>query len=252
MRGFAHFSGNKLLCGGYGHPEYDDRLMATLQNVLESSPDDPVCSSRFDEVGEGTFDIHTFVADELNIHRKKGKGINFGIVYGMGKRKLARQLGWDASEAQTYLQKYYDKFPEILELQTAIKSRLRERGFIFDPFGRRYNLTPDRAYVGLNRLIQGWAASVCKVGYIRVCELFEKPAFGAGSPDPIMRRPSKSGARVLKVVHDEFVSEVARELDTPALDIGVRTCMTAFTSLNVPLGTSSERSLRSWDETQPI
>jgi DNA polymerase I-like protein with 3'-5' exonuclease and polymerase domains len=128
-----------------------------------------------------------------------------------------------------------------------IKQKLRERGYIFDPFGRRYHLELSRAYVGLNRLIQGWAASMFKVGFVRTCALFASPWYG-GQVHPIMRRPMMMGPKVLTCVHDELDSEVPVEFDDGLLDFSVRSCMTLMGGLRIPLSTSSESSAKSWDD----
>ncbi len=255
MRGFAHYSGNALLCNGYGSPPSDEEITDELSMIYEvvdgRDPHMALAQAylmRHADLEANPFDIHAFVSDELDINRKKGKGINFGIVYGMGKRKLARQLGWTIVEGREYLARYYAKFPEIQTIQMHIKQRLRERGYVFDPFGRRYFLPMNRSYVGLNRLIQGWAATVMKVGFVRISELFASPALGGGSVHPVMGRRTPDECRGLKIVHDEIIAEVLHKHNTQNLDFMVRSCMTLMHGLNVPLGTSSEMSDRSWDE----
>lgn len=258
MRGFAHFSNNKLLCEGYGTPMTEDDVDSELEYIRAVMEEVSVAHiqgvdfERHKRMEDSPFDIHQFVADQLGIGRKSAKGINFGIVYGMGKKKLARGLGWSVDEGKRYLYDYYGRFPEIQTIQTKIKQALRARGYVFDPFGRRYYLPMNKSYVGLNRLIQGWAASAFKVGFARVSDLMESPGFGGGSVDPITGRRSADGMRILTCIHDELMAEVHRDLDTPQLDWAVRSCMTAFYGLKVPLASSSERSHRSWDEAYDV
>lgn len=255
MRGFAHFSGNKLLCGGYGVAIADEAIGDELQAIRRIGEG----SDFFEELDRlgidihrheraDPFDIHQFVADEIDLARKPAKGINFGLVYGMGMKKLSRSLGWTPEQGRIYFAKYNGRFPEILEMQAMIKTMLRRRGYIFDPFGRRYYLPSSRAYVGLNRLIQGWAATVCKVGMVRTCELFESSAFGGLDVDIVTGRRTQDACMIRNAVHDEFIAELAQQFDDLRTDYCVRSCMTLFHGLNVPLGTSSERSHRSWDE----
>lgn len=254
MKGFAHFSGNKLLCDGYGAPVDPATIQRELiaLNAVRSGTDPRVAFIGLDvgrhETLERTnkFDIHKFVSQEIEISRKEAKGINFGIVYGMGQRKLCRNLGWDANKGKYYLGQYHGKFPEINTVQAMIKQKLRERGYIFDPFGRRYYLEMSRAYVGLNRLIQGWAASMFKVGFVRTCDLFASPWYG-GEVHPVMRRPIMVGPKVLTCVHDELDEEIPVEFDDGLLDFAVRSCMTLMGGLRIPLSTSSESSSKSWD-----
>ncbi len=263
VRGFAHYTGNSLLCGGYGEPlsnEFLDRNLGFIQDLMVA--DDPAFMELAQRAGidpnyhfdlsSRPFDAHQFVADELGIHRKGAKGINFGIIYGMGKKKLARSLGWSVADGKRYLADYNMKFPEIAQMQLQIKMTLRKRGYIFDPFGRRYFLPMSKSYVGLNRLIQGWAASAFKVGFVRMSELSESPGFGAGSRDPITGTRRREGMRILTCIHDENMAEVHRDLDGPMVDWSVRMCMVGIHGLKVPLGTSSERSTRSWDEAKEI
>lgn len=251
MRGFAHFSGNKLLCSGYGTPMSSDDVVRSLDAVQEAMVTGhlPMTINRryHYDLEDNPFDIHSFVGKEVDITRKDAKGINFGILYGMGKRKLARERGWPPDKAAVYLRRYHGKFYEIEELQDMIKAALRRRGYIFDPFGRRYYLPMSKSYIGLNRLIQGWAASVFKLGFVRIVAMMESPHFGASGVDPITRRPMMDGSKILSCIHDEHLMEVLRELNTPMFDWCVRTNMTAVHGLKVPLGTSSEESDGSWD-----
>ena len=259
LRGFAHFTGNQLMCGGYGAPMSDEYLTQNLgfiQALMDRN--EPAFMEMAREFGidvdyhfdleSRPFDAHQFVADELGIPRKGAKGINFGIIYGMGKKKLARSLGWSVMEGKAYLAAYNQKFPEIAQIQLKIKQTLRKRGYIFDPFGRRYFLPMSKSYVGLNRLIQGWAATTFKVGFVRMCEMSESPGFGAGSVDPLLRVRTRDGMRVLTCIHDENMAEVHKELDGPMVDWAVRMAMVGIYGLRVPLGTSSERSPVSWDK----
>jgi DNA polymerase I-like protein with 3'-5' exonuclease and polymerase domains len=235
------------------------RELGVIKLAMDSGSMDPILAlpdstiDRHSELEKSPFDIHAFVADQLGISRKAAKGINFGIVYGMGKKKLGRSLGWSAAEAAEYLGNYHGQFPEISSVQERIKAKLLERGFIFDSFGRRYYLPSSRAYVGLNRLIQGWAASAFKLGYVRMCDMYASSTFGGSGIHRITRRPMPEACKVLACIHDENMSEIHTSLDTRHTDWAIRTCMTAAHDLLVPLGSSSERSSiehgnGSWDE----
>ena len=100
LRGFAHFTGNNLLCGGYGSPlsEYQvDEELRYIRDIMAQVAGAHsmygVDWERHVRMENSPFDAHQFVADELGIPRKGAKGINFGIIYGMGKKKLSRGLG---------------------------------------------------------------------------------------------------------------------------------------------------------------
>lgn len=251
MRGFANMSRNKLLCSGYGDPLGDGDIAREMDAFNTFIATGMVPSNinlrRHLELEARPFDIHKFVAQEIDCSRGDAKGINFGLVYGMGKKKLARERGWGREQAETYLGRYHSKFFEIATLQAAIRDALARRGYVFDSFGRRYYLPVDKAYVGLNRLIQGWAASVFKVGFVRACRVFESTPMGGTPFHRVTRRPMPGKSGSLTCVHDELSSEVEKERDTIQLDWAIRTGMTAIHGLVVPLGTSSEGSDISWD-----
>jgi DNA polymerase I-like protein with 3'-5' exonuclease and polymerase domains len=143
-------------------------------------------------------DYHQILADKLGIPRNPTKRINFGILYGMGKGKTTTTLRReiienDAQELRAHLYAtYYDPFaevppiteaipqlvlvtmaenilkeyhvqnPKIKQMQAQIKQLLGQRGYVKGYFGRRAYLGMDRAYVGLNRVIQGTAADLFK------------------------------------------------------------------------------------------
>jgi DNA polymerase I-like protein with 3'-5' exonuclease and polymerase domains len=58
-------------------------------------------------------DIHQHTADALDIPRFAGKTINFGIIYGMSKYKLARELRCSVEEAEQKLLEYGETYPAI-------------------------------------------------------------------------------------------------------------------------------------------
>lgn len=143
-------------------------------------------------------DYHQLLADKLGIPRNPTKRINFGILYGMGKGKTTMTLRREIIEhdspelrahlyaqyfdpfetvpdmntaipldvlnvmADNILKEYHNKLPSIKAMQGEVKQLLRSRGYIKDYYGRYFYLPVDKAYVGLNRVIQGCAADVFK------------------------------------------------------------------------------------------
>jgi DNA polymerase I-like protein with 3'-5' exonuclease and polymerase domains len=258
MRLFGHYSGNRLLCEGYGKPMSDELMTRELHVIREVALGGASMVHAFrntdvrrharGDMSADAFDIHQFVASELGIRRKPAKAINFGIVYGMGQKKITRSLGFSLAEGKAYLARYHARFPEIQITQAMIKSALRNRGYIFDEAGRRYYLPIQKAYIGLNRLIQGFAAVVFKMGFVRTCQLFTGDALGGSGVHPITRRRHMDGALVNTCIHDEMLCEVPKAVDHRLTDFAVRSSMTLVHGLKVPLGTSSEASPKSWDD----
>lgn len=250
MREFANLTGNPMLCQGYGQPLSDEsttRMLEAIEHFKATGRLPPGTDLDYHtRLNANPFDIHQKVADECDISRGDAKGVNFGTIYGMGKRKLARERGWGKEQSEVYFARYHSMIPEIMMINTGIKRALQSRGYVFDTFGRRYYLPPDRAYVGLNRLVQGRSASLFKTGFVRTCEIFEAPVFG-GQYNAITQRCIPMQGRVLTCVHDEQMAEMLKSMDTHEMDWAVRSAMVAFFGMKVPLDTSSEGSCESWD-----
>ena len=137
-------------------------------------------------------DIYSFMAEQAGIERKKAKVVFLGLSYGMGKGKLATQLGCTPDEAAALVAKFNENVPFVAELMEGVQRRVHERGFVKTILGRicRFDTwEPARrqdtweaplpraaaaakwpgqalkrawAYKGLNRVIQGGAADQTK------------------------------------------------------------------------------------------
>lgn len=142
--------------------------------------------------------------------RARAKAVNFGLIYGMGARGLARQLGVDETEAEALLKSYFASFPRVQSyLEDAAKKSLR-RGFAETLAGRklwffdakRDNKDPaSLERVAKNMPIQGSNADITKLAMSRV-----------------VRRLDAEGldAFLINVVHDELVLE-SSEADAEAV-----------------------------------
>jgi DNA polymerase-1 len=161
--------------------------------------------------------------------RRRAKAINFGIIYGISAFGLANQLGISNSEAKTYIDAYFARFPEIRQYMEDTKETARAQGFVTTPFGRKV-WTPGikdkngamRAFAeraAINGPIQGGAADIIKRAMIRL---------------PAMLEQAGLAARMLLQVHDELVFEVP-EAEIQATATLVRQVMEGAASLTVPL-----------------
>jgi len=150
-------------------------------------------------------DLHTatarlmFGSNKFNSNPKKyrqmAKAINFGIVFGMGIESLSVNLGVTLKEARKLMEKYYDRFPGINNLQIKCKKLLFSQGYVEDMFGRRYHVEKDRAYVSVNAITQGAAANILKLAMIQVFNLIEYLNLG-------------DKVNVLMTIHDELKIEI--------------------------------------------
>lgn len=134
--------------------------------------------------------------------RKIGKNLNFGIVYGMGRAKLARSLGIDESEAFAMLDEYHARYPEIRKLSALAQRRAGARRMIttwggrkrrFPRFRDKKGRSFDQTNTALNALLQGSAADLMKMAMIRVAEIID------GSEDAYLHL----------TVHDELDLSIA-------------------------------------------
>ena len=162
-------------------------------------------------------DFHQMVADMAGIKRKAAKTIGLGLLYGMGKNKMAHSLDLDIDEADELIQKFHMNVPFLKGTVNAVMKRIEHpasNGTIRTLLGRKcrfplwepmewgvnkalpreqavmeYGQRIKRAYTykGLNKLIQGSAADQTKAGMVAL---------------------HKAGFRVLLQVHDEVAVSV--------------------------------------------
>ena len=157
-------------------------------------------------------DIHSMTASEMfdvpledmtPEIRRQAKAINFGVIYGISGFGLARNLRIPRSEAQGFIDRYFERFPGIHAYMDDTVAFAKEHGYVQTLFGRKIN-TPEIGAKGpqagfakraaINAPIQGTAADVIRRAMIRM------PAAIEGQP-----------AKMLLQVHDELIFEVAED-----------------------------------------
>jgi len=144
-KAFLPEKGWKLLSADYSQIEL--RILAHLSN-------EEILINAFQK----NDDIHSLTArlifekEEINSEeRRVGKTINFGIIYGMGPRKLARSTGVSTQEAKDFLIKYKQRYSKVftfLELQQRLSL---SKGYVETIFGRKREFKFDKN--GLGRLL---------------------------------------------------------------------------------------------------
>ena len=97
---------------------------------------------------EGQADFHQIVADIAGIPRKQAKTVNLGLMYGMGKGKLANILDLSMEEATSLLDKYNDKVPFLKSVSEKAMRRAADSGVIRTWLGRkcRFNMYEPISY----------------------------------------------------------------------------------------------------------
>ncbi len=162
--------------------------------------------------------------------RARAKVINFGIIYGMGPQRLARETGMSVEEAVRFIEQYFEKFPGIHRAIEETIARCERTGYVQTILGRR-RLIPEIASpnprlraaarnMAVNTPIQGSAADLIKVAMVEI--------------DRRLREGGFEGRMILQV-HDELVFDVPeREIDR--IEPLVRDAMeNAFPGFRVPL-----------------
>jgi DNA polymerase I len=234
---FIAAEGCRLLAADYSQIEL--RLLAHLSG-------DPVLVDAFRR-GD---DVHARTASEVfgvlpgaidAEMRRAAKVINFGILYGMGSQRLARELQIPAREAERYIASYFDRYAGVRAYLERIKAEARQRGYVTTLLGRRRALpelaSPDRGVAqaaertAANTPIQGSAADIIKMAMVAI--------------DRRLRDAGLEAAMILQV-HDELVFEVA-EGDCERTAVIVREEMEQVFPLDVPLRVDMGMG-RSWAE----
>jgi DNA polymerase-1 len=203
-------------------------------------------------------DVHALTArllldkEEVSAEeRRLGKTINFGVIYGMGAQRLAREAALPQAQAKEFLSRYKQRYPRVfafLELQERLALSQgyvetilgRRRPFHFDPGGlgrllgkdplaidldaaRRGGMEGQQLRAAANAPIQGSSADIIKLAMVQLHRSLEE----RGLP-----------ARLLLQVHDELVLEVAPEALAEVRELTRRT-MEQAVQLRVPLKVES-------------
>jgi len=183
-------------------------------------------------------DIHTRTASLLfdqpqaevtPEQRRKAKTINFGLLYGMGPQKLARELTISLNEAKSFIAIYFERLESVRSFYEQVESGARNYGYVTTLAGRRRllkninsgneNLAGQARRMAINTVIQGSAADIIKLAMIHVHQ------------DPAL---TDSGAELILQIHDELLLEAPHEAASQAGQ-RVASIMGSVMELSVPL-----------------
>ncbi|ATF09388.1 DNA polymerase I [Candidatus Enterovibrio altilux] len=195
-------------------------------------------------------DIHSTTAAEvmkIDINdvtlemRRHAKSINFGLIYGMSAMGLAKQLKIPRGAAQQYMERYFERYPNVLQYMEKTRIQASEQGYVETIFGRRVYL-PDinssnnlrrkaAERAAINAPMQGTAADIIKRAMIFV--------------DRWIQQQPEGRVALIMQVHDELVLEV----DTEHLaEVKAQICrlMESVAILDIPL-IAEPGSGKNWD-----
>ncbi len=184
-------------------------------------------------------DIHRSTAAEIfsvaleqvsSEQRRSAKAINFGLIYGMSAFGLARQLHISRQAAQTYIDRYFERFPGVLDYMQRTREQVASSGYVETLIGRRLYLPEihsrnqakrkgaERA--AINAPMQGTAADIIKTAMLHVAQWIGQQPQGA--------------IRMILQVHDELIFEVHKDFLHQA-QAALPELMTQHLPLDVPL-----------------
>jgi DNA polymerase-1 len=158
-------------------------------------------------------DIHTTTAQELfekeditSHERRIAKAVNFGIIYGQSAWGLSDDLNIKLKDAQTFIDKYYARFPGIATFMDSVIDQAKQEGFVTTILNRRRYIPEitSRIYAqrefgkrtAMNAPVQGSAADIIKLAMIKMDKELES---------------KNLQSKMILQIHDELVFTVPNE-----------------------------------------
>jgi DNA polymerase-1 len=221
-----------------------DQSQIEMIGFAKYSKDAKMCAA----IKEGS-DLHAMTAQEVlgrpNItkeERAMGKGTNFSILFGVGKAKLAGYISQYVGKritdkkAADFKAEYLKAFPSVYQFQQLVMRTVKQHrepwgNFVKNSFGRVRRIEPDKAYTGVNHLIQGWAADLMKASMVKIEEKYH-PKWRQNIHDAIR-------IDVPRGDNADFVRDVARLL-------------TDWPDVGLPIKCTTERTASNWAELEEM
>ena len=175
--------------------------------------------------------ISLFGEADARAKRNIAKTVNFGLLYGMGAKKLSDTLGITSKEAKEIIERYFETFPSVKSYFSSVVEQAKSVGYVETLLHRRRyfdfpNATPmlKAAYEreAVNTVFQGSASDLIKLSMNAI--------------DTMIREEGLK-ARMLLQIHDELIFEVD---EIVADDLAKRfvEVMESITKLRIPLKTT--------------
>jgi DNA polymerase-1 len=166
--------------------------------------------------------------------RRRAKGVNFGLIYGMSAFGLTRYADLTLAEAEDFVAAYFQQFPGVKRYLDGMRRLAAEQGFVETLLGRRryfpglknasnFNQRSREEREAINAPIQGSAADIMKIAMMRL---------------PAALKEAGLSARMILQVHDELVLECPEAELRPTAEL-VQSVMGGAYPLSVPLSTEA-------------
>lgn len=153
-----------------------------------------------------------FGENEAQSKRNLAKSVNFGLLYGMGQKKLSEDTGITTQEAKEIIKNYFDSFPTVKNYLESIKDEAKKSGYITTLLGRKRHFEFADAkpqFVAMyereavNTRFQGSAADLIKIAMVKLNNRFK----------------NNDKISMLLQIHDELIFEVQNDYIDEAKEI---------------------------------
>ena len=178
--------------------------------------------------------------------RRLGKTINFGVIYGMGAQRFAREAGVSILEGREFIDRYNSRYSRVFEYLQQMKREAIARGYVETLCGRRRYFNFESPSL---RKLQGTAPDSIDLDHLNKLSLADSQALRAAANAPIQGSSADlikiamvklhqvlgdRAARILLQVHDELVLEMPQE-EWQSLELTIRETMESALKLSIPL-----------------
>ncbi len=146
-----------------------------------------------------------FGKEKAKEKRNFAKSVNFGLLYGMGPKKLSDEVGITTAEAKEIISNYFASFPTVKNFLEGIQERVKIDGYVETILKRRRifdyesaNGMQKAAYMreSVNTVFQGSAADLIKLSMNQIDTMIQDEALDAF---------------MLLQIHDELIFEIKEE-----------------------------------------
>ncbi len=177
--------------------------------------------------------------------RQDMKAVNFGIIYGMGFKALAKKIEKPEPEGYRLRNAYLDTYPRIAEFVEENKHQLLKYGYVSDIFGKRYNIDPKEAYKATNALVQGSCAQILKIAIL-------------SAQKDVLTRRRFDRVRLVMPIHDELFFEMRKAMSNANKILLVNSIKSKMeniyqlTKRGITLKVDVKVSQQSWEDKKPF
>jgi len=222
----AFVAGEGKMLIGIDYSQIELRLLAHFSQ-------DPTLVDAFKHDKDIHLQTATILFGEAEAKEKRNiaKTVNFGLLYGMGQKKLSDTLGITTKEAKAIIEKYFESFPTVKEYFRSIVDTSKEKGYVETLLGRRRYFDYERATPmfraayereSVNTVFQGSAADLIKLSMNKIHQIIQDESLQA---------------TMLLQIHDELIFEVDAQ-EAEHLAERFKEIMESIYRLNIPLKSS--------------